>query len=586
MPRMHCMEAAVRILEDEGVDLIFGIPGANINSFYRALQTSTKIRHVTVRHEEAGSHMAEGWARATGNVGVCVGTSGPAGTNFITGLYSALSDSIPIIAITGQHLRAFQGKEGFQAVDIHEIARPVCKRTYYVRDASNVPYVFREAFRIAREGRPGPVLIDLPIDVQQGEVDYDPAIDRRLPFLVPPPDRRQVRRAVEMILDAKKPILLVGGGALLAGASDAAVKLAEHLQLPVCNTGMGKGAVPYDHRLYAGEVGIQTMTRAGNHVFLQSDLVLAVGCRFADRHTGKIDVYLKDRKFIHVDIEPTQIGRIIPTELGIVSDARLALEAMLEVAREMMPAKAPTAFAQEALRAKLSMHRRWDHDAVPIKPQRVFKEMHEFFDDDTYYVTCIGLYQIWSGQFQRINKPGHYHYCGGAGPLGWDLPAAMGFKLAKPLATVVNITGDYSIQFCGEEMATAVEYDIPVLVVIINNGNLSLIRQNQKYAHNNLRLGVDLWYGGEKKLVDFVAWAQAYGAWGERVVAIEQIKPALRRALASGKPAIVDIMVDPDEDCAMGQSLEAIREFDAVVDLPVDTEAVFKQRAVVGAPSR
>src|SRR5579885_2657555 len=296
MPRMPAMDAAVQILEDEGVDHVFGIPGSNVNAFYNALAKSKKIRHIIARHEEGASHAAEGWARASGKVGVCVGTSGPAGTNFITGLYNAQADSIPLIAITGQHIRAMQGKEGFQAMDITEVARPVCKKTFYVRESANVPWIFREAFRIAREGRPGPVLIDLPIDVQRGEVEYDASIDGPLPVFKPGPDLRRIRRAVEMLLAAEKPILLIGGGAVLGGATDEFLAFAEHMQIPVVNTSMAKGAFPAKHPLYAGEVGIQASTRSGNAAFLDSDVVFAVGCRFGDRHTGALDVYTRSEE--------------------------------------------------------------------------------------------------------------------------------------------------------------------------------------------------------------------------------------------------------------------------------------------------
>ncbi|HVC32269.1 MAG TPA: thiamine pyrophosphate-binding protein [Chloroflexota bacterium] len=567
MPRIPCMDAAVQILEDEGVDHVFGIPGSNVNAFYAALAKSTKIRHIIARHEEGASHAAEGWARASGKVGVCVGTSGPAGTNFITGLYNAQADSIPLIALTGQHVRAMQGKEGFQAMDITEVARPVCKKTFYVRESANVPWIFREAFRIAREGRPGPVLIDLPIDVQRGEVEYDASIDAPLAILKPAPDRRKIRRAVELLLAAERPIILMGGGVLISGGSEELVQLAEHLQAPVVTTSMAKGGIPANHPLYAGEVGIQCNTLAGNRVFLESDLVLGVGCRFADRHTGSLDVYTRGRKFIHVDIEPTQISRIFPADLGIVADARLALQALLDEARALTPRRQPDDYVRRIPSLRHELARRLDFDDVPIKPGRVFKEINEFFDAETIFVTCIGNNQIWSGQLQEIQKPGHYLLAGGAGPLGWDLPAALGAKLARPKNTVVNITGDFGIQFCIEELAMAAQHDIPVLVVIVNNGNMSLIRQNQKYAYNGLRLGIDLSYGEENSYLDFVQLAHAYGLYGERVARPDAIQGAFQRGLDSGKTALIDIIIERDADVSMGNSLDAIREFEPLPQL-------------------
>lgn len=567
MPRIPCMEAAVQILEDEGVDYVFGIPGSNVNAFYAALAKSKKVRHVIARHEEGASHAAEGWARASGKVGVCVGTSGPAGTNFITGLYNAQADSIPLIALTGQHIRAMQGKEGFQAMDITEVARPVCKKTFYVRESANVPWIFREAFRIAREGRPGPVLIDLPIDVQRGEVEYDASIDAPLAILKPEPDRRKIAKAVDMLLAAERPIILMGGGVLISGGCEELVQLAEHLQVPVVNTSMAKGGIPANHPLYGGEVGVQCNTLSGNRVFLESDLVLGVGCRFADRHTGSLDVYTKGRKFIHIDIEATQISRIFPADLGIVSDARLALQALLEEARARTQRRSADDYVRKIPDLRHELARRMDFDDVPIKPGRVFKEINEFFDEDTIFVTCIGNNQIWSGQMQEIHKPGHYLLSGGAGPLGWDLPAALGAKLARPNNTVVNVTGDFGIQFCIEELAMAAQHDIPVLVVIVNNGNMSLIRQNQKYAYNGLRHGIDLVYGEENSYLDFTQLAKAYGLYGERVTRPDEIKGAFKRGLDSGKTALIDIIIERDADVSMGNSIDAIREFEPLPQL-------------------
>src|SRR5215210_1995229 len=331
---MNPMEAVVSVLEDEGVRVAFGIPGAAILPLYDALRHS-RIRHLAVRHEEGGTHAADGWARITGEPGICIGTSGPAGTNMITGLYTALADSIPIICITGQANRDVLHKEAFQAVDIVEIARPVCKWAYQVKETAQLPWAFREAFRVAREGRPGPVLIDLPLDVQKGEdIEYDPATDGRLAYITPEPNANAISAALDMLAAAERPLILAGGGVILANASEQLVGFAEELGIPVSPTYMGKGSIPEDHPLWAGIVGIQTTQRFGNQTFLESDVVLAVGARFGDRHTGDISVYRGDRKFIHIDISPEQIGRVFPADLGIVSDAKLALQALREQAAQ------------------------------------------------------------------------------------------------------------------------------------------------------------------------------------------------------------------------------------------------------------
>ena len=557
MAKMTAAEAMIKILEDEGVEVIFGIPGAGILPFYSALHKSTKIKHHLARHEEGASHAADGYARASGKIGICVGTSGPAGTNMVTGLYTAQVDGIPLICITGQTVTSQLGKEAFQAVDIADIVKPVTKKSYCVKDGNQLPFVTREAFRIAREGRPGPILIDLPLDVQRKEIEYDPNIDSPLEILKPAPDMRKINQALALLLAAKKPIMLLGGGVIAANACNEFVEFAEYLSIPVVTTLMGKGGIADNHLLYAGQVGIICNTPFGNKIFLDSDVVLGIGCRFSDRHTGPLDVYTRGRKFIHIDIEPTQIGRIIPTEIGIVSDAKHALQALLKSAEKITAPREADERVSSIPELRAQYQRRLDFDQIPIKPQRVFKEINEFFDDDTVFVTCIGLNQIWSSQFQRIFKPRHYLIAGGAGPLGWDLPAALGAKVARPEKLTVNVVGDYGLGFCGEELAMAMMYHIPVIIIVINNGYLSLIRQQEKFNFN-MNYEVSTWYDGT--MMDFVKWAEAYGAYGERVEEPEKIKAALGRAVSSNRPAVIEIIVERETDAAMGTSLDKIIE--------------------------
>ena len=567
MARMTAMDAAVQIMLDEGIEVIFGIPGAGILPFYQSLMKfeTGKIRHYVTRHEEGAIHAADGYARAIGKVGMCAATSGPGASNFVTGLYTAQVDSIPIIAVTGQNVKAQLGKEAFQAVDIAEIVKPVTKKSYCVKESAQVPWVFREAFRIAQEGRPGPVLIDLPLDVQKGEIEYDPALDSKLEFMKPAPNRKKIQRAIEMLLAAKNPVLLLGGGVIIANATQEFAQLAEYLQIPVVTTYMGKGGISANHPLYAGQVGIQCNTRSGNQTFLESDLVLGIGCRFNDRHTGAIDVYTKDRKFIHIDVDPLQLGKIVAPELGIVSDAKLALEALIQEAKETTGPCPISERAKKIPELRRELARDTDFAEVPIKPQRVFKEINEYFNDETIFVTCIGLNQIWSGQFQEIHKPRHYLDCGGAGPLGWDLPAAIGAKIARPDKLVVQVVGDYGFEFCSEELAVACMYKIPILILIINNGYLSLIRQAEKYGYN-MNYQVSIWYDDANKMIDFVKFADAFGARGERVEKPEEIKPAIERALRwmekNQKPALIDIIVERETDASMGASIDKVREFE------------------------
>jgi tartronate-semialdehyde synthase len=593
MSKMTAMAAAVRILESEGVKHIFGIPGAGILPFYRALKDLGTIRHMVARHEEGAIHMADGYARAIGTVGVCAATSGPGASNFVTGLYTAQVDSIPILSLTGQNVRAQLGREAFQAVDIAEIVKPVTKKAYCVKDAGLVPLVFREAFRIMREGRPGPVLIDLPLDVQKEEIEYDAEADGPLPIFRTPPHPRQVAKALDMLLGAEAPVMLLGGGVVIADACAEFVALAEALQIPVVSSYMGKSGIPWNHPLMAGQVGIQCNTPSGNRIFLESSLVFAVGARFNDRHTGDMKVYKGNRKFIHVDVDPAQLGKNLVPELGICADAKLTLQAMLEEIKRRRIKPKPTRL--EIAKVRAQMERKTDYDHIPIKARRVFKEINEFFDEETVFVTCIGLNQIWSGQLQKISKPRHYLDCGGAGPLGWDLPASIGAKVARPDKQVVQVVGDFGFQFCMEELPVAVMYKIPFVCIVLNNGYLGLIRQAEKYNFD-MNYEVQIWYdsmqaaesvqlprmavagkGGaatvssgqaplqpenEGRGFDFVKFAEACGTKGERVTDPKELKAAFKRGVESGLPYVIEVILERETDCSMGASIDAIREFE------------------------
>ncbi|PKN28823.1 MAG: glyoxylate carboligase [Deltaproteobacteria bacterium HGW-Deltaproteobacteria-21] len=584
------MAAAVRILESEGVKYIFGIPGAGILPFYKALRDLGTIKHMVTRHEESAIHMADGYARALGTVGVCAATSGPGASNFVTGLYTAQVDSIPLLALTGQNTRAQLDREAFQAVNIAEVVKPVVKKSYCIKDPAMVPWVFREAFKIMREGRPGPVLIDLPLDVQKEDIEFDPEVDSPLPILRTPPNLKQIQKAADMLLSADRPVMLLGGGVIIADACKEFVELAEMLQIPVVSSYMGKSGIPWNHPLMAGHVGIQCNTRSGNQVFLESTMVLAIGARFNDRHTGDLKVYKGERKFIHVDVDPGQLGKNIMPDLGICADAKLTLQALLEEMKRRKVKPHPKKIDIAQIRHKLE--RKTDYDNVPIKPQRVFKEINEFFDEETVFVTCIGLNQIWSGQLQKISKPRHYLDCGGAGPLGWDMPASIGAKIARPDKVVVDVVGDFGFQFCMDALPVAVMYKIPFVIVVLNNGYLGLIRQAEKYGYD-MDFEVQIWYDSlraiqaeqtavratagakvskaesqasqaaenEGKGFDFVKFAQACGAMGERVTDPNEIKAALKRGVESGVPYVVDIIMERDTDCSMGVAIDSIREF-------------------------
>lgn len=553
---MKVSDIVVRILEKEGIQDAFGIPGAGINPVYKALGQS-EIRHYCVRHEEAAVHAADGYYRASGRMAVALCTSGPGATNFVTGIYTANVDSIPLLAITGQAVTAQLGKDAFQCVDIAKICEPVAKATFCVTEPAKIAELMQKAFHLARSGKPGAVLVDMPLDVQLAEVDFDPALYHSLPVENPRPKPEEIAMAVQMIREAKSPALLMGGGVLLAGASQKCVELAEMMQLPVITTYMAKGGIPAEHPLNAGHAGIQVGQPIGNKVLLESDLILGIGCRFTDRHTGNLDVYRGARKFIHINVDPREIGKIFKPDLGIVADAAYAVEALLAAVQAGGRRSADQrTLALPQMRKELQ--RKTCYDCVPIKPQRVYEELNDFFGDRAMFTTGCGLNQIWSGQLQNVSEPGLYMPSGGAGTLGYDIPAAFGAKIARPEKVAVAVMGDFGFTFHVQELAVAATYGIPLIVVIVNNACLSLIRQNQKYAYGfEYAVEMDVNQG----VMDYIKVAEGFAAAGERVEKPEQIRPALERAVKAGKPYIIDIICEKEADCSMGPAIDSIREF-------------------------
>ncbi|HXH03894.1 MAG TPA: glyoxylate carboligase [Candidatus Competibacteraceae bacterium] len=578
MAKMTAAEAAVHVLKKEGVEQAFGVPGAAINPFYAALRKVGGVEHVLARHVEGASHMAEGYTRArAGNIGVCIGTSGPAGTDMITGLYSAQADSIPILCITGQAPRARLHKEDFQAVDIEAIAKPVTKWAVTVREPAQVPRAFQQAFHLMRSGRPGPVLIDLPFDVQMAEIEFDPDTYEPLPVYKPKASRVQIEKALAMLVDAERPLIVAGGGVINADASELLQAFAEIVNVPVIPTLMGWGTIPDDHPLMAGMVGLQTAHRYGNATLLESDFVLGIGNRWANRHTGSVEVYTQGRRFVHVDIEPTQIGRVFGPDYGIVSDARAALALFVEVAQEWKAAgRLPdrTAWVAACRERKGRLQRRTHFDNVPIKPQRVYEEMNKTFDRNVCYVSTIGLSQIAAAQFLHVYKPRHWINCGQAGPLGWTIPAAIGVKTANPAADVVAISGDYDFQFMIEELAVAAQFKLPYLHVLVNNSYLGLIRQAQRgfdmdycvqLSFENINAPEIDGYG-----VDHVTVVEGLGCKAIRVFKPEDIQPAFAQARAWMEehrvPVVVEIILERVTNISMGTEINNITEFEELAE--------------------
>ncbi|MEP9375256.1 glyoxylate carboligase [Aquabacter sp. CN5-332] len=582
MARMRAVDAAVRVLEKEGITCAFGVPGAAINPLYSALKARGSIRHVLARHVEGASHMAEGYTRAVaGNLGVCIGTSGPAGTDMITGLYSAQADSIPILCITGQAPRARLYKEDFQAVDIESIAKPVTKWAVTVREPALVPMVFQQAFHVMKSGRPGPVLIDLPLDVQLAEIEFDDETYAPLPVYKPKATRAQAEKALSFLLASERPLIVAGGGIINADAADLLVEFAETAGIPVIPTLMGWGTIPDDHKLMAGMCGLQTSHRYGNANMLASDFVLGIGNRWANRHTGSVEVYTKGRKFVHVDIEPTQIGRVFGPDFGLVSDAGAALELFVEIAKEWKAAgKLPdySAWAAECLQRKQTMLRKSHYDNVPLKPQRVYEEMNEAFGRDVTYVTTIGLSQIAGAQFLQVYEPRNWINCGQAGPLGWTLPAALGVRAARPDAKIVALSGDYDFQFMIEELAVGAQHKLPYLHVVVNNSYLGLIRQAQRgfdmdfevsLAFDNINSEEAGGYG-----VDHVVVAEGLGCKAIRVRTPNEFKDAFAQAETLMKehqvPVVVEFILERVTNIAMGVEIDKVNEFEEILDVPVE----------------
>ncbi|MGA5821078.1 glyoxylate carboligase [Kitasatospora sp. NPDC094028] len=581
MPRMTAARAAVEILKLEGVEAAFGVPGAAINPFYAALRASGGIRHTLARHVEGASHMAEGYTRAAaGNIGVCIGTSGPAGTDMITGLYSAIADSIPILCITGQAPVARLHKEDFQAVDIASIAAPVTKKATTVLEAAQVPGVFQQAFHLMRSGRPGPVLIDLPIDVQLTEIDFDPEAYQPLPVYKPAANRVQIEKAIALLQESERPLIVAGGGVINADASALLLEFAELTGVPVVPTLMGWGTVPDDHELNAGMVGLQTSHRYGNETFLASDFVLGIGNRWANRHTGGLDVYTAGRTFVHVDVEPTQIGRIFAPALGIASDAGAALELFVEVAKELKAAgtlKDRSAWAASAQERKARLQRRTHFDDVPLKPQRVYEEMNRAFGPETRYVTTIGLSQIAGAQLLHVYKPRHWINCGQAGPLGWTVPAALGVAAADPEGQVVALSGDYDFQFMIEELAVGAQHRIPYVHVLVNNSYLGLIRQAQRAFDIDFQVKLEFENINAPELgvygVDHVRVVEGLGCKAIRVTEPDQLLPAFEEAKKLAAefrvPVVVEAILERVTNISMAAAdIDKVNEFEEPATRP------------------
>ncbi|MFH0959453.1 MAG: biosynthetic-type acetolactate synthase large subunit [Pseudomonadota bacterium] len=539
----------LRSLKEEGVDTIFGYPGGAVIDIFDTLARdfSQDFKFVLVRHEQAAVHAADGYARATGKPGICLVTSGPGGTNTVTGLATAYMDSIPVIVFTGQVPTQLIGNDAFQEADIVGITRPCTKHNYLVSRTEDLAQTIKEGFLIATTGRPGPILIDLPKDVVQNKVSFDYPKTIEIPTYRPnvkahPPS---VKRAAELIRIAERPVIYAGGGVITSGAHEKLFKFASMLNFPVTSTLMGLGCFPATHPLFLGMLGMHGTFRA-NMAIDRTDLLLAIGARFDDRVTGRVEEFAKDAKIIHIDIDPTSIQKNILVEVPIVCDAKDGLSKLIDELRK----EGRTAEADDKLKewhSQLTAWRnqqrlRFDRTSEIIKPQFVIEKLYEMTKGKAIITTEVGQNQMWAAQYYLFDHPRTFLTSGGLGTMGYGFPAAIGAQVAYPEKTVIDIAGDGSIQMNIQELATVVQYKLPVKIAILNNGYLGMVRQWQERFYDKVYSQTDITVAP-----DFVKLAEAYGAVGLRATKSSEVEKVIQKALETNGPVIIDFIVDRDE---------------------------------------
>jgi acetolactate synthase-1/2/3 large subunit len=544
--KMKGSRALVAALEDEGCEVMFGFPGGVAIPFYDALYDAKNLRHVLVRHEQGAAHAADGYARATGKVGVCTSTSGPGATNLVTGIATANLDSVPLVAITWQVRSDLIGTDAFQEADMTGITLPIVKHSYLVKDTADLPQVLHEAFHIASTGRPGPVVIDIPVDIALGETAYHKADTLDLPGYKPTVKGhvKQIRAAAKAINEAQRPVLYLGGGVISSNAAPEILLLAELRRLPVATTLMGLGAFPETHELSMGMLGMHGTVTA-NYAVHECDLLIAIGARFDDRVTGKLKAFAPHARIIHVDVDPAEIGKNVAPLIPIVGDVKSVAAALAKElqALEWSPERSEPWLARIAERkAEFPLHYEDPTDGT-LSPQFVIEEIDRVTAHDAVICTDVGQHQMWATQYYTYLHARQFISSGGLGTMGFGLPASIGARIGRPDKTVIDISGDGGFQMTMQELATAVNYDVPVVVCILNNGYLGMVRQWQ-----------DLFWSKRYSFTcievqpDFKLLAEAFGAVGMRVTDKDQVEPALREAIASGRPAVIDFKTSPEEN--------------------------------------
>lgn len=538
----------VEALKREGVEVIFGYPGGAVIDIYDELYRTPEIHHVLVRHEQGAAHAADGYARSTGKVGVVLVTSGPGATNTVTGIATAYMDSSPIVVLTGQVPTKLIGNDAFQEVDTTGITRPITKHNFLVKRIEDLPRILKAAFYIARTGRPGPVLVDLPKDVQQskGEFNYPEEIHLRSYNPNYEPHVLQIQKAYQLLEKAERPVFLIGGGVISSGASEEVRELAERLNLPVTMTLMGLGGFPGDHEQSLGMLGMHG-TYYANMAVANCDVLLAVGVRFDDRVTGKVDAFAPYAKIIHIDIDPTTIQKNVKVDVPIVADCKRALTKLLEVVKE---AGKPKKYWKERFKEWWEQIEIWKRryplsykeDPNYIKPQYVIEKLYELTKGEAIICTEVGQNQMWTAQFYKFKYPRTLITSGGLGTMGFGFPAAIGAQIGNPGKLVIDIAGDGSIQMNIQELATAMDQKLPIKIIILNNGYLGMVRQWQELFYEKRYSQVKF-----QTLPDFVKLAEAYGAVGMRITKPQEVEPALKKVLSMDKLVILDVVIAPEE---------------------------------------
>lgn len=535
--KVNGAKALIKCLEKEGVDILFGYPGGQIIPFYNELYDSN-MRHILVRHEQAAAHAADGYARATGKTGVCVSTSGPGATNLVTGIATAYMDSVPIVALTGQVPTSMIGNDAFQEADITGITQPITKHNYLVQDAKELPRIVKEAFHIASTGRPGPVLIDLPKDVQNTEIDfyYPEKVELRGYKPTYKGNFQQIKRAAEEILNSSMPIIYAGGGVISSNSSCELVELAETINAPVTTTLLGISSIPTDHPLYVGMLGMHG-SKYANYAIQESDLIIAVGARFDDRVTGKLESFAPNARVIHVDVDPAEISKNVKVHIPIVGDAKQVLKSLNKYVKRCNSG----AWIEKINKWKKEYPLTYKQTSPDVvMPQFVIEQISKVCNN-AIIVTEVGQHQMWAAQYFNYREPRTFITSGGLGTMGYGFPAATGAKVGRPDKTVINIAGDGSFQMNSQELATVVQNEIPVVVVILNNGYLGMVRQWQELFYER-RYSCTFIKGS----VDFVKLAEAYGALGLRAEKPSEVGPAIEEAIMSGRPTVVDVIVESE----------------------------------------